>query len=270
MSAISACRICKSARLTQVLDLGNTAFTGVFPATVDEHVDEGRLNLLLCVECGLVQLGDSFPPDVLYGENYGYRSGLNSSMLQHLARTAHRLESRAGLKSGDVVLDIGSNDGSLLRSYRTRGTTLIGVDPTIAKFREFYDDALRLARSVFAGEADIVLGSRFLGLEPRGMPRGRKLVVRCVAWLARVTNGLVLTDTHNGLRAMNRTTVDAIRLTDNRMSHASQLLRQVSKSGLRYKEAPVEVLYSDYSLGKGQKLSGGILVLWDLISGRLP
>ncbi len=67
--------------------------------------------------CGLAQLDDSFPADVLYGDNYGYRSGLNASMVQHLARTAHRLEWRAGLQAGDTVLDIGANDGSLLRSY---------------------------------------------------------------------------------------------------------------------------------------------------------
>jgi hypothetical protein len=62
-------------------------------------------------------------------------------MLQHLSRTAHRLERRAGLVAGDTVLDIGANDGSLLRSYETAGVTLVGIDPTIAKFHEFYDDA---------------------------------------------------------------------------------------------------------------------------------
>lgn len=140
MSAISHCRVCRSTQLAEVLDLGTTAFTGVFPDSPEEKIDHGRLSLLVCEGCGLVQLADSFPADVLYGDNYGYRSGLNASMLQHLRRTANRLERLAGLSAGDVVLDIGANDGSLLRSYMTPGITRVGVDPTIAKFHEFYDD----------------------------------------------------------------------------------------------------------------------------------
>ena len=138
MSAISQCRLCRGANLAEVLDFGVTAFTGVFPASPTEKVDEGRLRLVVCQDCGLAQLADSFPADVLYGDNYGYRSGLNASMLQHLRRTAHRLERLAGLSAGDVVLDIGANDGSLLRSYETAGLIRVGIDPTIAKFIEFY------------------------------------------------------------------------------------------------------------------------------------
>lgn len=141
MSSIEKCRVCGSQAITEVLDLGTTAFTGVFPASPEEKIDHGRLSLLVCEGCGLVQLADSFPADVLYGDNYGYRSGLNASMLQHLRRTANRLERLAGLSAGDVVLDIGANDGSLLRSYTTPGITRVGIDPTIAKFHEFYDDA---------------------------------------------------------------------------------------------------------------------------------
>jgi hypothetical protein len=140
VSSIVKCRVCASESITEVLDLGTTAFTGVFPASPEEKIDHGRLSLLVCEGCGLVQLADSFPADVLYGDNYGYRSGLNASMLQHLRRTANRLERLAGLSAGDVVLDIGANDGSLLRSYTTPGITRVGIDPTIAKFREFYDD----------------------------------------------------------------------------------------------------------------------------------
>ncbi len=140
MAAVTQCRVCHSPHVAEVLDFGVTAFTGVFPAAADEHVDEGALRLVVCKSCGLAQLADSFPADVLYGDNYGYRSGLNASMLQHLRRTAHRLERLAGLSAGDVVLDIGANDGSLLRSYETPGLVRVGIDPTIAKFIEFYAD----------------------------------------------------------------------------------------------------------------------------------
>ena len=161
MGTITKCRICQSPRIAQVLDFGSTAFTGVFPASPSEPVDQGRLSLVVCEECGLAQLEDSFPADVLYGDNYGYRSGLNASMLQHLSRTAHRLERRAELAPGDTVLDIGANDGSLLRSYETTGVTLIGIDPTIAKFREFYDDTTICVADFFtAANFDAVSDAR--------------------------------------------------------------------------------------------------------------
>jgi hypothetical protein len=74
----------------------------------------------------------------MYGENYGYRSGLNRSMSEHLMRKANGLEELVRLAPGDVVLDIGSNDGTLLSSYRTKPLRRIGIDPTSAKFAEFY------------------------------------------------------------------------------------------------------------------------------------
>lgn len=140
MASVTHCRICHGSDLAEVLDFGVTAFTGVFPASLEESIDEGRLRLIVCQDCGLAQLADSFPASVLYGDNYGYRSGLNASMLQHLRRTAHRLERLADLSEGDVVLDIGANDGSLLRSYETPGLIKVGIDPTIAKFIDFYAD----------------------------------------------------------------------------------------------------------------------------------
>jgi hypothetical protein len=80
--------VCASESITEVLDLGTTAFTGVFPASPEEQIDHGRLSLLVCEGCGLVQLADSFPADVLYGDNYGYRSGLNAFSTFVARRTA--------------------------------------------------------------------------------------------------------------------------------------------------------------------------------------
>ena len=153
MSSITQCRVCRSTDLSTVLDFGTTAFTGVFPASRDENVDLGRLTLVVCTSCGLAQLADSFPMDVLYGDNYGYRSGLNKSMLQHLSRTARRLETRVELTAGDVVLDIGANDGSLLRSYSTPNLVRVGIDPTIAKFEEYYDDSTIRVPNFFSAAA---------------------------------------------------------------------------------------------------------------------
>jgi hypothetical protein len=147
---ISACRLCGSSELVKVLDLGEQALTGVFPASADEHVPEAPLQLVWCRSCTLLQLAHSFDPTELYGERYGYRSGLNASMVQHLAREARGLEALVGLSPGDVVLDIGSNDGTLLGCYTIPGLRRIGIDPTAAKFAEFYPPDVVTAADFFS------------------------------------------------------------------------------------------------------------------------
>jgi len=106
----------------------------------------------MCSDCGLVQLAESFAPDVLYGESYGYRSGLNASMTDHLARVVTRLASRSALQATEVVLDIGANDGSLLRAYPTKGIVRVAIDPTISKFHEFYTDDIICVADFFSAE----------------------------------------------------------------------------------------------------------------------
>jgi hypothetical protein len=86
----------------------------------------------------------------MYGDNYGYRSGLNQSMVRHLNNKCQSLEKMASLKKGDFVLDIGSNDGTFLRGYRTPGLQKVGCDPTAEKFRSFYDTESRLIADFFS------------------------------------------------------------------------------------------------------------------------
>ena len=105
-----------------ILNLGEQALTGVFPESAEEQVSKGPLELVWCSSCTLLQLAHSYEPTEMYGDNYGYRSGLNRSMLLHLARKARGLESLVGLNPGDVVLDVGSNDGTLLGAYATRSS----------------------------------------------------------------------------------------------------------------------------------------------------
>lgn len=146
------CRVCAGSSLTEILDFGELALTGVFPRE-NENVPSGRVRLVLCSDCGLVQLGDTYPPEDMYGDNYGYRSGLNASMVAHLERIVQRLESRVELRAGDVVLDIGANDGTLLKSYRTPGIERIGIDPTIAKFEDFYPTDILAIADFFSAQA---------------------------------------------------------------------------------------------------------------------
>lgn len=121
-----------------VLNLGDQALTGLFPRATDPPVPTGTLELLWCPDSGLLQLAHSFDPHQLYGDSYGYRSGLNQSMVEHLAAKADFLSRLTGLSSKDLVLDIGSNDGTLLKSYKVDGLRKLGIDPTSGKFREFY------------------------------------------------------------------------------------------------------------------------------------
>lgn len=137
---IRACRVCGSTELKTLLDLGDQALTGVFPRSVDALVTTGPLDMVQCSApgaCGLVQLRHSYPPTEMYGTNYGYRSSLNQTMVNHLRAKVAELLERRPLDAGDVVLDIGSNDGTTL-SFYPETATLIGVDPTIAKFAKYY------------------------------------------------------------------------------------------------------------------------------------
>jgi glycosyltransferase involved in cell wall biosynthesis len=115
---------------------------------------------------------------------------------------------------------------------------------------------------------DFALGSRFLGASI-ALPPSRRLLLKAATWFTRVTTGLALTDTHNGLRAMTRRGASRIALRQNRMAHASELLEQIAQSGLGYVEVPVTIEYSAYSLAKGQKFSDSISILVDLSAQRL-
>lgn len=141
---IPGCRICGNLHLIKVLDLGSQALTGVFPLDSSELVTEGPLVLLKCHQqnnedvCGLLQLGHSYDLGEMYGSNYGYRSGLNSSMVSHLKSKVHNILSTAHLEDGDLILDIGSNDGTTLSAYPVGRFRLFGIDPTAEKFACYY------------------------------------------------------------------------------------------------------------------------------------
>ena len=100
-------------------------------------------------------------------------------------------------------------------------------------------------------------------------PPLRRLVLQAATLFTRLTTGLQVTDTHNGLRAMTRRGAAALALRQNRMAHASECLSQIGSSGLRYVEQPVTIEYTAYSLAKGQHLRDAVLILLDLFARRL-
>ncbi len=149
---LSACRISGSRNLVPILNLGEQAMTGIFPENAAQPVGSGPLELVWCPDSGLVQLAHSFAPSEMFGSGYGYRSGLNQSMVRHLVNKVNWLEAKVALSVGDVVLDIGSNDATTLKAYQTAGLRRIGVDPTGSQFASYYTDGIELVPDFFSAQ----------------------------------------------------------------------------------------------------------------------
>jgi hypothetical protein len=151
-TSVRSCRICGNTELAPILSLGEQCLTGVFPRDTAEKVTRGPLTLVKCQggsdSCGLVQLAHSYSSREMYGPNYGYRSSLNKSMVEHLRGTVARLHEVVPLDDGDLVLDIGSNDGTTL-SFFPDHIQRVGIDPTAAKFREFYAPGIHVIPDFF-------------------------------------------------------------------------------------------------------------------------
>jgi NDP-4-keto-2,6-dideoxyhexose 3-C-methyltransferase len=151
---VEKCRICSNTHLERVLDLGEQMLTGVFPREKNANVTVGPLRLVKCTGgdevCGLLQLEHSYDLGEMYGENYGYRSGLNASMVAHLHRKVEKILTQVNLREGDLVVDIGSNDSTTLQAYPPAGTTLVGIDPTGVKFHSYYPPHIQLIPDFFS------------------------------------------------------------------------------------------------------------------------
>lgn len=145
---LHACRICASSRLIQVVDLGHQIITSRFPVVGDTSTPSTRVRLVQCADCGLVQLKDTTSSSELYEHMYGYRSGLNATMRNHLQTYNAELQSYVPLQAGNVVLDIGSNDATFLKNYPS-SVRRIGCDPTGTQFREFYGSDIELIPTYF-------------------------------------------------------------------------------------------------------------------------
>lgn len=155
---ITKCRLC-GGEIERILSLGDYCLTGVFPMSDKEKLTCGPLELVKCrnehykYSCGLVQLRHSYKPTELYGANYGYRSGLNKSMVEHLKDISKQIQKKVVLNSGDIVLDIGANDGTLLSFYpRNQNIAIVGLDPSLEKFLEFYRPDIETVADYFSAK----------------------------------------------------------------------------------------------------------------------
>ena len=153
---LESCRICGGVEFESVMSLGHQLMTGTFPKSKDEHVTGGPVDLVRCSStdgCGLVQLKQSYDLSEMYGMNYGYRSGLNSSMVEHLHSKVDKILSLNILSKDDLVIDVGSNDATTLKRYPKNKYQLVGIDPTGVKFSSYYPTEIRLVPEFFSADA---------------------------------------------------------------------------------------------------------------------
>ena len=133
---ISKCRNCSHKNFLSLINLGKISFTGRFPK-LKETEKKGIIKLIKCKSCNLIQLSENFKLKDLYGQNYGYRTGINNTMTHHVKKIVKKLSFFTNIKKNDAVLDIASNDGTLLNFYNKNITTF-GIDPILNKYKNNY------------------------------------------------------------------------------------------------------------------------------------
>lgn len=190
--------------------------------------------------------------------------------------------------SNVVCVDDGSSDNSIAEA-RAGGAVVLchpinlgqgaalqtGIDFALAQpGAEFFvtfdsdgqhrtEDADHMVARLRTEPLDLIVGSRFL--DGRTKPGFMKwLILQAAVRFERLSTGVKLTDAHNGLRALNRIAATTIRITQNRMAHASEIVAQIGKHHLRYAEEPVHIIYTDYSRAKGQSLWNSVNILSEL------
>ena len=133
---IKKCRNCNSKLIATLFNLGKMRFTGKFPK-LNEKIPYGNLTLAMCKSCKLVQLKEIFNMKYLYNKDYGYRTSINSTMKNHVASVVNTLTKKSKIKRRENVLDIASNDATLLLNYKNKIITW-GIDPILRKFKSEY------------------------------------------------------------------------------------------------------------------------------------
>jgi polyprenyl-phospho-N-acetylgalactosaminyl synthase len=198
------------------------------------------------------------------------------------------LESLLPLNFGIIVIDDGSTDNTgniagdfpvlLIRHELNLGqgaaleTGMEAARKLNADFVIHFDadgqhdpsDITQLLIPLQKDEADIVFGSRFLGKKPSGLSLLKKIILNAGRWINYLITGILLTDAHNGIRALNKKALHSIHFHQPGMAHASEILYEVRRKSLRYLERPVHISYTDYSKRKGQSLLNSVNILFHL------
>ena len=136
-TSVRNCRACNSKNKEIILNLGKVAYTGKFAKLAKTEIPKSPLKLFICKDCKFVQLAHKFQSNYLYDAEYGYESGVNSTMREHLSDITKKIIKLKKLDKNSIVLDIASNDGTLLNSYPKK-IIKIGIDPVLKRFKKNY------------------------------------------------------------------------------------------------------------------------------------
>jgi glycosyltransferase involved in cell wall biosynthesis len=175
----------------------------------------------------------------------------------------------AAREAGAVVVQhpINLGQGASLQTgfeYALRDPAMTEVLTFDADGQHQVADALGMVEKLRAEALDIVIGSRFLDNRTE-LSRSKRVVLRAAAAYTRATTGMGLTDAHNGLRVISRELLSQIKLRQNRMAHASELIDEVGSRTSRWAEYPTHIIYTDYSRSKGQSLLNSVNILVELL-----
>jgi len=192
-----------------------------------------------------------------------------------------------------VVVDDGSSDGTfeaarsaarhVLRHVVNRGqgaSLQTGIEYALQQGAEYIvtfdadgqhrpEDIARLIQPIAEGRCAITLGSRFLGRRAVNLPWTRRCMLRLGVWFTRLVNRMPVTDAHNGLRCFSQEAAQRITITADRMAHASELIDLIRLTHLPFEEVPVEIRYTDYSLGKGQSSGAALRIVFHYVMSRI-
>lgn len=193
-----------------------------------------------------------------------------------------------------IVVNDGSQDGTSTEAQKTKaividhfmnaggqgGALQTGIEYALSlpvKYFVTFDadgqhqikDVLKMRDEIVKGNYDIVIGSRFLGVEAKNMPRSKKVLLKMAVRFSNLTSGLKLTDTHNGLRMFNREVASTIDIEEVGYQHASEITEKIAKNKWRYKEIPIEIIYSEYSKNKGQSLLNAVNIGSDILIDKV-
>lgn len=190
--------------------------------------------------------------------------------------------------SKDFTKDFAKNAGAEVLSHvinRGQGAAIrTGVEYALNKGADIIihfdadgqhnvNDIEKIITPILLNESDVVLGSRFLKNKTSGLknniPFVRFLLLKTAIIFTRVISGIKITDAHNGFRAMSKTAAQKIKITQDGMAHASEILDEIIKNNLKYKEIPVQVKYTDYSKSKGQSSLNFFNILKDLLFSKI-
>ena len=147
---IHRCRLCYSNKLKPLIDFGSICLSSAFPYKNLKYKKIIPMIFGICKNCRSVQLLHNYDLKALYNNDYGYRSGINQSMIDHLTNITNDIKKIIKFKIGDYVLDIASNDATLLKSYKFSKINYVGIDPTIKKYKKFYPKNFKTKSTLFS------------------------------------------------------------------------------------------------------------------------